>query len=398
LRAFDALTRGFVAEQATRALRVVTAAIFHHASVRSSSGVTGLTHRAIFVDVANTHVGRAVAVTAVALGSVGAHLTEFLRASGAAAVAVHRIAVVATFARFDDAVAAASRDADMRIRVRVADFACSTIAVHVANTHVGRAVAVTAVALGSVGAHFTEFLRASSCAAVAVHHVAVIATFARFHDAVTAATRDAGVGIGVQVANVAHRAICVFVALAGAALRITRSAFASTRKCTRLADLQEAGAAATVSGDRIAIVAAFVHLEHAVSATRINADVGICARVAELSAAAVIVLITRADAARRIAETTFARDRRQAGLPEFEQALRGASVAIHEVSVVATFTGRENAVATTKGHAFIRIERLVAFFADCAIGIFVAGARIIRIVAELARALVSSGACFANFE
>lgn len=240
-------------------------------------------HRTIDVDVAHTLLRAAVTIAAVAVRWVRAGLTEFLGAQGCAAIAVGRIAVVTTFTGFDNAVAAPSRDATIRIGVRVAHFAHPAVRIIITYAFARRDVATAALACGAVCVRLPELLCAPRCAAVAIGRVVVVATFRRFNDAVTTTTRNALVRIKARVADVVHRAVDVFVALARAARGITSVACTSTRKCTRLTDFQEALAIATIAGRRIAVIAPFVDFDDAIATSRIHTEIGVVAHVAELS-------------------------------------------------------------------------------------------------------------------
>lgn len=136
-RAFDARTGGFVAEYATRTIGIHAAAVARDTRMRIDRRIASFAHGAVSVFAAHTLFAGAVAVHAAAFAPVRARLAQFLGAHRIAAVAGHRIAVVATFIGLDGTIAATSRRADIRVCRRVAEFAWSAINVSSAHADVG---------------------------------------------------------------------------------------------------------------------------------------------------------------------------------------------------------------------------------------------------------------------
>ncbi len=155
LGAFDTSARGHVAMQTAAAISIRTATGDHDASVRHCRRVTGLAHGTIRVLVADALIGRRVAVRAAAFGAVRARLAQFLAAQCIATVARHRIAVVAAFIGFEDAVTTTRHDAGIRIGRRIAQFARGAIDVLIAHAHAHVAQAARARCAGR--ASFAKF-------------------------------------------------------------------------------------------------------------------------------------------------------------------------------------------------------------------------------------------------
>lgn len=270
------------------------------------------------------------------------------------------IAVVASFAHFNDAIATAGVDANVGPCKDIAEFTHGAIRSFIASTRRPNRIAETAGACHrAAGAQLTDFEQANAGAAVAIRLVVVVARFARFDDAITTTGNDADVGIGRNLANGRPRgAICIFVAYARPFDRVARSARTRRRIRTSFAQFEQTTGAATIAIHLIAVVTAFARFHNGITAAGIDANIRIRLDVAELDAGAIIVLVTCAN--HSIAEPAGANRSGCTRLPKFLQALRIATVAIVQIAIVAPLTRGDGAIATTQRYALIRSERRVA--------------------------------------
>ena len=357
LRAFDASTGRHVAEQAAGAIGVRTATRNHYASMRHGRGVAGLAHSTIAVLVADALIGRRVAIRAAAFGAVRARFAQFLGAKCTATIARHRIAIIAAFIGFEDAVTATSHDTGIRIRRRIADFAACAIHVIVARTNIH--VTQPARARCARGASFAKLDQTSAVTTIIVGGIAVVAAFIGFDAAITTRERNADVRIGRRIARRSAGTIRVLITSAHVAIGIAESALAIARRhVAGLSEFEQTRRAATIARRRIAVVAPFGRFDHRVSAARIHADVRHCGRIANLTRRTIRFGIASAGVIGRITETAGARRRTtRAGQTNFQQAHVVAAVITRQVAVVATFAHFEDAIAATLVDALMRARK-----------------------------------------
>ncbi len=231
LRAYDALAREFVAQQATRAIGICLATALgrHDAGMRHGRGVANLIRWTIGILVAHALIHGAIAISAVAFRVICARLAKFLHARGAATVAILDIAVVAAFIGFEDAIATSRWDAGVRVVAGIANFARRAIRIFVAHALIHGAIAISATAFRVIRACFAKFLHARGIATIAILDIAVVAAFIGFEDAIATPWIDANVWRGNHVAHLAARTIGIFVARTRGIRRITETTGARHR-------------------------------------------------------------------------------------------------------------------------------------------------------------------------
>lgn len=180
--------------------------------MRLGHGVAYLVAQAIGVFVAYALIHGAVAVSTAAFHAVHAHSTELFSARRIAAVARGCIAVVASFAGFNDRIAATEWNTCMRIRAQIAALAHLAIDIFIAYALIYGAVAISTAAFGGVHARLTKLFRTGRIAAVTRRCIAVVAALIGFDNPIAAAGRNACIGCAARPANFAHDAIRILVA------------------------------------------------------------------------------------------------------------------------------------------------------------------------------------------
>ena len=380
---------------AIAAHRVVVVAAFHRLddAIATTSNDTHIGIRREFTDrgssrtigilVTNAAVVHRVARRARTLIGRRARFAKLAQTHGAAAVARHHIAVVATFAHFDDLIATPRHHAHVRVGLHIAQLESGTIDVRVARAN--HHVAETARANRTCHAGLSELLQALRVATVARRRIAVVAPLTRVDHAIATTCSDALVRHQRQVARLVGTAIRIAITDALIDHRIAETARARRRRHTALQQLDEAHRIATIAGRRIAIVATFVHFDDAIAASRSNTAIRTRLHIAHIGHGTIGILIARANIAVRIAESARTGHIEHAGLSEFLQTHRIATVAGHRIAVVATFTYVENIVPTSRRDAHIRVWRRRTYLAHCAIGIRIASADVTRRIAIPAR-------------
>lgn len=306
-RAFYACFRGFVAHEATRAIGIGHAARGRHdARMGIGHRVALFTHGAIRILIAHALIHGAIAIAATAFVVVGARFAKLLGTRNIATVSGQRIAVVATFVRFEDTIAATRDNACIRIGARVADLARRAIYILVASANVR--ITQTARARRARCACFAKFNQASDIAAIAGRCIAVVTTFVRFEDAIATTKRHANIRIGDHIANAAVWTIRVLVAGTNVTRRIAETALAIAGGSTAsLTKFSQTRGITTVTGGFIAIIAPFADFNDEITATRIHANVGDRHRIADLTARTIRIFGACAGVIGRITETTGAR-------------------------------------------------------------------------------------------
>jgi len=354
-----------------------------HAQVRIGKRIAKLAARAICIFVTRTDAR--VAKTARALTAQRARLPEFAQTRRVAAVAIEVIAIVARFGRFDDAIATSRIDTEVRIGEHVAKLASRAICILITRAGVIGRIAEAARALRSHQAGLPDFAQTRRVAPVAVRRISIVAGFRRFEDEVAATRIDTGIGIGNDVAQLAHGAIGIFIAGAREVRRIAQAACAIRRERARLEQLLQAHGVAAVAVRRIAVFASFGRFEDVIAATRIDADIRIGHRIAEFSSGAIDALVASTSVIRGITESAGALTRNRTRLAEFAETNVIASVAARRIAVVTCFGNFEDAIAASRIDADVWIRRGVAKLNARAIREFVASTDVARGIAERAR-------------
>jgi len=188
---------------------VATARI--HANVRIRNRIAQLTTRTIRILVTSARVIGDVAEAARALRIERAGLPDFPQTHRRAAVTVRRIAVVASFAGFENVVATAWIHAEVRVCHGVAKLHAGTIGILVASANAARRITEGARALRINRTGLTKLEQTHGIAAVTSRRIAVVATFGRFHDEVATSRRDALIRIGHRIAQLTTRTIRILV-------------------------------------------------------------------------------------------------------------------------------------------------------------------------------------------
>lgn len=182
--------------------------------------------------------------------------------------------------------------------------------------------------------------------------------------------------------------------------RVAESRDAGIGKRAALPNLDFACAGATIVGIDVAIVASFIGFDHAIAASRVDAEMRIRKKIAQLRGRTICVFIAGAHGSNRITESTgacggAARTRQS----NFEQTGTATTVAARLVVVVAAFAHFNDAVAATGNHTRIGVRgKLAHRGTGRTIGIFVASTGGINGVARAARARRRRHARFAQFE
>lgn len=179
-------------------------------------------------------------------------------ACAVAAVAVRRIAVIATFIRFDDAIATSRSNTGIRCRQDIAHIGHGTIGILIASTRAGIRIAETARANHIGHAGLSEFLEAHRIATVAGHRIAVVATFTHIDHVVAASRHDADIRVWPRCTYLPHCAIGVRIASTDIARWIAIPAGARRAHArTRAPEFKETNAVATVAIRAIAVITTF---------------------------------------------------------------------------------------------------------------------------------------------
>jgi hypothetical protein len=105
-------------------------------------------------------------------------------------------------------------DANVGICGRIADIASETIGVLVAYALLAGVITMAAPAFRIVRTRFAQFFGAEDIAAIAGRHIAIVATFVGFEDAVATSSWNASIGIGCGIAEFAALAIRILIASA----------------------------------------------------------------------------------------------------------------------------------------------------------------------------------------
>jgi len=340
---------------------------------------------------AGTQVARALVV-------VVARLAELQETAGITTVPGDGVAVVATFARFDQAVATAERDAHIMIGSRVADLLPRAIVVVVTRANIVDAVARTARAIVAVFARLVEFQQTRRTATIARNGVAVVARLRSVDSTVAAPRFDALVRVGRFVADFSFAAVVVLVAGANVVDAVARTARAIVAVFARLVEFEQTGGTATIAGGGVAVVAAFPRFDLVIAAPGRQAHVGIWLGVADLRRGAIVIFGAGAHVRVRIAQAARAGSVVFAYFAELEQTLGVAAVAGNVVTVVAPLGRFDSAVAATRFDTLVRVRRFVADFGFVAIGVLVTGANVADGVARAARAIGVVFAGLVEFE
>lgn len=358
-------TRGIAAIAVRRVVVVASFAHFHDA-VATTGRHTGIRIRRRFADRSSRRTIGIFVTYARAIERItsaartrrrqDARFAKLEQTRRRATIAVRGIAVVASFAEFDHVITTTRIDTNIRICLDVAKLHPRTIDIFVAGAdeHVAKA----ARAHGAQETRLAELFQALRIAAVAIDEITVVATFTEIQDVVAAADRNTFIGSQVRFADTTARAI--FVAIAGADVPHGIAEVAGARIShvgAGLADFEQAELRAAVAIVQIAIVATFAHIEHVISARRIDTRIGRGVYVANLGRSTIGRGIASADISVGIAITADANDIGQARLTQLREASGIATIARSRIAIVATFACFENAVATSRGHANIRVWR-----------------------------------------
>jgi hypothetical protein len=228
-----------------------------HACVRVEDSVALLARGTISIVVANALIDHRIAKTARAGRRSRAALEKLDETHGIAAIGGRRIAVIATFTHFDDAIAAPRSDAHIRVRYGIANIRHRAIrrGITRANVTVGIAESAGANHVGETG--LSKLFQANPIAAVIGHGIAIVAAFSRIEDAIAATGRDADVRVRRDIASLPSRTIGIFIASANVSCGIAKAAGARRTQGTHLTEFLETNGIATVAVGQVAIVATF---------------------------------------------------------------------------------------------------------------------------------------------
>lgn len=188
--------------------------------------VADLAARAIGIVVAGAGPIGGITESAGACRPKLAALANFTQTGVVAAIIRGRIAIVAALTHFEDAIATTRIDAFIRARENAAQLHARAIRIVVTSAHGPDGIAETRGAgRRATRTSLPDLELARAAAAVAIHHVVVVAGFADFEDAIATTSKDADVRIGREFANWRpRRTIGIFVANARCIDRITRAA------------------------------------------------------------------------------------------------------------------------------------------------------------------------------
>lgn len=210
------MARRFVAEQAARTIGIGLTNVRRgdDANVGICGRIADLASEAIRVLVAYALLAGVITMAAATFRVVRTRFAKFFGAEDIAAIAGRRVAVVATFIGFEDAVATTSNNASIGIGCRIAEFAALAIRILIASANLN--IAQTARARRARGASRTKLDQAGNGAAIAGCGIAIIASFAHFENAIATTDGNADIGVGCGIAETTIRAIGILIAGANA--------------------------------------------------------------------------------------------------------------------------------------------------------------------------------------
>lgn len=273
--------------------------------MRARRDITRLCDRTICVLITSARRSDGIAIPAFARRRTAwTNLTELEQTAVAAAIAARHVVVIAAFDTFHDAIATASKNTDIGIGREFAN-GCSarTIAIFVTYAAVVHRIARATDALIGCRTRFADLPRARVIAAVAVHDIAIVASFAGFDHLIATAGIDAGVRIRLRVAHLESGTIDVVVA--GTYQHVAEATRALRAESTGLPEFQQALRIAAVTRSGPAIIARFTeeYVGDAIATTIGYALIGIEHQVAGLVGTAICIGVTRALIDRQITET-----------------------------------------------------------------------------------------------
>jgi len=309
-------------------------------------------------------------------------LANFAQTDRIAAVTIDAISVVASFGRFEHTIATTRSHTNVGVVEQVAELSIGTIRILIASTRVVRRIAELARALRRHHTRLAEFTETNRIASVAIGVVSVFASFASFENEVAAARIDARIGIRDEIAEFAHWTIRILIADANEARQITGSTRAFAREQARLPEFLQTRRIAAVTVVGVAVFTSFTSFQDVVTTARINANVGICDRIAKLAHGTIDALVASTGVIRRIAEAAGALTRKRTRNADFTETEAIASVAAHRIAIVTSFGHFDDAIATARIDANIRVGRRVAKLDARTIREFVASTDVARWIAE----------------
>jgi hypothetical protein len=208
-------------------------------------------------------------------------LSEFKQTGRIATVTGRRIAIVAAFTRLDDEIATTRSHANVWRRHRIADLPARTICILSTDTRIVRRVAKSTGTCIGKRAALPNFAQTGTTATVARIGIAVVASFAHFDNTIATTSRSAAIGIGDDVTELTDGTICIFVACAECADRITETTCTRLRTTrTRLTDFEKTNAIAAVAIRLVVIVASFCAFKNTIATTGNDTDVRIGRKLA----------------------------------------------------------------------------------------------------------------------
>lgn len=248
--------------------------------------------------IAGTNAPSRIAESAVARARITiARFSELNQAICAATVPGVLVAIVASFSRFNDEIAASRIDADVGHRLGIADLTARTIRVLIAGARSVRGIAETAGArAGTIGTRLTNFQEARAAAPISVARIVIVASFAHFEHAIATTGIDTHVGARNDVAQLRAIAIRSFVTSADDSNRIAKAAFARSRTIgTKLPNFEQTAGGTAIAARRIVVIATFAEFDHSIATTGNDAEIGIGGEFADGSIRRAIgVFITNA--------------------------------------------------------------------------------------------------------